>query len=93
MDVKAATHTARGYITDVFAGEEISQLGLEEVVYDTDTDQWRITFGFARPWDKQNTMAVKMGLKTPRAYKVVSIDDGTGRVVALTDRLLPDLKS
>ena len=92
MDVKEATHTARDYIIDVFAGEAISQVGLEEVVYDSDTDQWRITFGFARPWDKQNTMAVKMGLKTPRTYKVVHIHNGNGTVIALTDRLLPDLK-
>ncbi len=93
MDVKEAMNTARDYINTVFADEEIMQLGLEEVMYDPDAGQWRITFGFARPWDPQNTMAVKMGLKTPRTYKVVHLYDSDGQVVALTDRLLPDLKS
>ena len=89
MDVKEATNKAREYVSEVFAGEEISQLGLEEVVHDPDAKQWRITFGFARPWDRQNTVAVNMGLKTSRAYKVVSIDDDSGSVIGLVDRLLP----
>ena len=92
MDVKEATRTAREYITDLFADEQITNLGLEEVVYDMESEQWRITFGFARPWDRQGDMGVRMGLKAPRAYKVVRIDDGAGRVVALTDRILPDGK-
>ena len=93
MDVKEATRTAREYVTAVFADEEITQLGLEEVMYDDESKQWRITFGFARPWDQQNTVAVRMGLKTPRAYKVVHVNDGDGSIAALTDRLLPDLKA
>ncbi len=90
MDVKDATQTAREYITDLFAGEEITNLGLEEVVYDVESAQWRITFGFARPWDRQGDMGVRMGLKAPRSYKVVRIDVDNGRVIALTDRILPD---
>ncbi len=93
MDVKEATDKARAYVTAVFADEEITQLGLEEVMYDVDSEQWRITFGFARPWDRQNTVAVRMGLKTPRAYKMVHINNGDGSITALTDRLLPDLKA
>ncbi len=93
MDLKEATRTAREYVTAVFADEEITQLGLEEVMYDVDSEQWRITFGFARPWDQQNTVAVRMGLKTPRAYKVVHVNNGDGSIAALTDRLLPDLKA
>ena len=91
MDVKEATNIARDYVVDIFADEEITQLGLEEVMYDHEADQWRITFAFARPWEKQHTMAVKMGLKTPRAYKVVHIKNDTGGVIGLTDRLLPDV--
>ena len=93
MDVKDVTRTAREYITDLFADEQITNLGLEEVVYDVDSEQWRITFGFARPWDRQGDMGVRMGLKAPRAYKVVRVDDSNGRVVALTDRILPDLNA
>ena len=90
MDVKEATHIARDYITDVFADEEIAQLGLEEVVQDQDTKEWRITLGFVRPWDKQRALGLRMGLKAPRDYKVVTIDDRDGRVISLTDRLMPE---
>ena len=90
MDVKEATHIARAYITDVFADEEIAQLGLEEAVYD-DTGQWRITYSFARPWDKQGVLGLRMGLKVPRDYKVVTIDDRDGRVISLTDQLMPEI--
>ena len=93
MDVKEATDKARDYVTAVFADEEITQLGLEEVMYDVESEQWRITFGFARPWDQKNTVAVRMGLKTPRTYKVVHVNKRDGSVAALTDRLLPDLKA
>ncbi len=93
MDVKEVTKTAREYVAEVFADEQITNLGLEEVVYDVESERWRITFGFARPWDRQGDMGVRMGLKAPRAYKVVSIDDNNGRVVALTDRILPDVKA
>ncbi len=92
MDLKEATRTAREYVTAVFADEEITQLGLEEVMYDVDSEQWRITFGFALPWDQQNTVAVRMGLKTPRAYKVVHVNNGDGSIAALTDHLLPETK-
>ncbi len=92
MDVKDATNKAREYVTAVFADEEITQLGLEEVMYDVASEQWRITFGFSRPWDQRNTVAVRMGLKTPRAYKVVHVNND-GSIAGLTDRLLPDLKA
>ena len=90
MNVKEAAHIARAYITDVFADEEIVQLGLEEAVQDQDTKEWRITLGFVRPWDKQGALGLRMGLKAPRDYKVVTIADGDGRVISLTDRLMPE---
>ena len=93
MDVKEVTKTAREYVAEIFADEQITNLGLEEVVYDVELERWRITFGFARPWDRQGDMGVRMGLKAPRAYKVVHVNNGDGSITALTDRLLPDPKA
>ena len=93
MDMKEVTKTAREYVAEVFADERITNLGLEEVVYDVELERWRITFSFAKPWDRQGDMGVRMGLKAPRAYKVVHIDDSNGSIVGLTDRLLPELKA
>ena len=91
MDVTEASRTARECTNHLFADEQITNLGLEEVVYDAESKQWRITFGFARPWDRQGDMGVRMSLKASRTYKVVLIDDGNSRVVGLTDRISAEL--
>ena len=90
MDVMEAKEKARDYIIELFADEEVRYVGLEEAVYNPDAKQWRICYGFVRAWDKQGEMGIKMGLKAPRSYKDVKIDDATGNVVSLTDRILPD---
>ena len=51
MDVKAAVALAKNHITDLFAQEGLTNLGLEEVEYDEVREQWRITVGFSRSWD------------------------------------------
>ena len=88
MDVKEAVGTARAYVIDLFADEQITNVGLEEVRLD-DADAWRITIGFCRPWDLKNTLPAALCEKPKgRSYKVVAIDDKTGRVESLTDRFL-----
>lgn len=37
MEVKEVTKTAREYVAEVFADEQIANLGLEEVVYDVES--------------------------------------------------------
>ena len=49
MDVKEAVRAARTYVIDLFDAEDITDVGLEEVVFDDDSSTWRITMGFARP--------------------------------------------
>ena len=80
MDVKEAVGTARAYVIDLFSDEQITDVGLEEVRLDHDADAWRITVGFSRPWDLENNPAEK---PKGRSYKVVAIDDKTGRVESL----------
>ena len=90
MNAREAKETARDYIIDLFADEEVVHVGLEEAVYHRESGEWRITYGFVRAWDKQGELGIKMGLKAPRSYKVVSIDDGSGSVISLKDRLMRD---
>ena len=86
MDVKEAVRTAKDYLVDLFDGENITDIGLEEVVFNDDSDNWNITIGFSRPWDTRNNVVAALRLR--RSYKVISIDDNTGRVESLTDRVL-----
>ena len=93
MDVRDATRTAKEYLVDLFHGEEIMNVGLEEVVFDETSNCWGITIGFSRPWDRNappTALAVAIGdRRLPRSYKVIRVSDDDGRVVSLTDRVLP----
>ena len=89
MDVKAAARTAKTYVADLFADEEIENVGLEEVEFDERRDRWIVTVGFSRPWDRRNalTQALEEG-RPGRSYKVLHIEDTDGRVLSLKDRVL-----
>ena len=89
MDVKQAVWTARKYVGELFDGGEIDRVRLEEVVFDYDSDQWLITIGFSRPWDRPKALSAALRedpLK--RSYKVVRINDADGSVMSLKDRVL-----
>ena len=91
MDVKAAVRTAKTYVVDLFADEEIMNLGLEEIEFDEGQDRWNVTVGFSRPWDQRNTLNVALREGRPsRSYKVLQIADSDGRVLSLKDMVLRD---
>lgn len=94
MDVKQAVATAKEYVTDIFAGEDLADVGLEEVVFDDEAKVWKVTVGFNRPWDRLKGLADVMSAASAgefpewkrRSFKVVRIEDRTGRIVSLTHR-------
>jgi hypothetical protein len=77
MDVKEAVKLAKQHVLDLFADENITNLGLEEVEYNEVEREWIVTLGFSRPWDEpHNTLASLAQASTPhRSYKIVCIDD------------------
>ncbi len=89
MDVKEAVRTAKEYVVDLFQDENIMHVSLEEVVFEEVSAVWKITIGFSRPWDL-NGPAVTAFIDAPyaRSYKVLSLNDASGRVEALRDRVL-----
>ena len=89
MDVKEAVGIAKRYVTDLFADEAITHVGLEEVLFDERLGDWKVTIGFAPHWNHINTLSATLHGGTPdRSYKVVRIRDEDGRIMSLTDRLL-----
>ncbi len=79
VDVKAAVAIAREYVHDLFNGEEITNVGLEEVEYDEVSRNWDITIGFSRPWDQKSTLSATFGQVTlGRSYKLIRVHDLTG---------------
>ena len=89
MDVKEAVQTAKAYITDLYADERITDIGLEEIKFDREQypSRWSVTIGFHLPWQGNNPLVGAL-VQRPRSYKVLSIDPENGAVESVTDRLL-----
>lgn len=90
MNVKEAVRTAKAYVADIFEDEQITRVGLEEVEFDSAMREWRVTIGFNRSWDANNTLtaALTSELYRNRSFKVVRIKESSGEVSAIGDRVL-----
>jgi hypothetical protein len=87
MEVKEAVALAKRYVRDVFSDEELSNIGLEEIVYDDASNTWDVTVGFSRPWDSKSPFAsALLGPSLPRSYKVVRISDTDGKMLSVRNR-------
>lgn len=88
MDVKEAVRIAIQYVTDVFESENLTNIGLEEVIYDDKNQVWDVTIGFSRPWDYQQTNLITsiQSRQPKRQYKVLKIEDFNGEVKAIKIR-------
>lgn len=88
MDVKEAVARAKQHIADLYADEQISNLGLEEVEFHEPDKTWSVTVGFSRPWDSvRNVVTAISGDANPRrSYKVVKISDANGGVLSVKAR-------
>jgi hypothetical protein len=84
MTPNEAINTAKTQLRSYFADENIRDLGLEEVDFSDDEQEWRITLGFSRPWDSERGIVADMvrPSKPNRVYKVVHVpeNDGDGKV-------------
>ncbi len=95
MDVKEAVKTAKDYVTELFEGEGLENVGLEEVPFDDEAGVWKVTVGFNRPWDRVKNLADAMSSVSAgelpewkrRSFKVVRIQDDTEKVISLTHRV------
>lgn len=105
MNVKEAVQTAKEYVAELYADEEARHIGVEEVVFDEHDNAWKVTVGFFRPWDRNRTLDEKLGLSDilgaaaegetglwkRRSFKIIQVDNGTGKVRSMTHRSLPSL--
>lgn len=82
MEVKEAVRSAKAFIDDLFADEQIFHVGLEEVKFNEQGRIWEITIGFYRPWNRN----LQLPNLDERSYKIVHIKDEDGQVVSVTHR-------
>jgi len=89
VDAKEAVSHAKRYVSELFSEENIAEVALEEVDYDYDEAEWRITIGFTRPWASPRTRGhIGFELPSNRAYKQVRMNDDGTRVLSVKDRIL-----
>jgi hypothetical protein len=91
MDVKEAVQLAKSRIVELFGDEGVTNVGLEEIEHDDLKDEWQVTIGFSRPWDKPTNALAAIGQEIgvrSRSYKVVRIDDHGGKVISVKNREL-----
>lgn len=87
MNVKEAVAQAKDQILDLFADESLRDIGLEEVELDDQTNEWRVTIGFSRPWDEpRNSFAAIAGSVPRRSYKIVRISNESERAISVKNR-------
>jgi uncharacterized protein YdeI (YjbR/CyaY-like superfamily) len=96
MEVKDAVKIAKEYVAEVFADEQVTNLGLEETEFDPSSGRWNITVAFSRPWNTPRTRAQEvlesLGAVSSlrRTYKVISLADD-GQVLAMKNRSKPEV--
>ena len=89
MDVREAVQSAKQHLLELFTQEPISYVGLEEVDFDDDDEEWIITLSFTRVWEQTPLpAAVRGNPPEDRHYKVFRIRDLDGRVKSIKDRVL-----
>lgn len=86
-DVKQSVQKAIDYVATLYEGEDIRNLGLEEVEYKEEQGVWSITVGFSRPWQEKGALAMlsSQGSAPPRTYKVITIRND-GDVISVKSR-------
>ncbi len=89
MDVREAVQSAKQHLLEIFNSEPISYVGLEEIEFDDEAQEWIITVSFSRLWER-TTVPASMRETPPedRHFKVFRMSDSDGRVKSVKDRVL-----
>lgn len=82
---------AKQWLAEQYVGEDIKDIGLEEVAYENKT--WKITLSFYRsrpsiPTGFATIISPQDISRFGNAMKVVSVSDETGEIIGMQDRIL-----
>jgi hypothetical protein len=93
VDRLEAVKTAKQYISDLYSSEGTTKTRLQELNFDRANASWLITIGFAYLIGDSGAStglgsSLTKAVYGDRLYKLVRVDDQTGEVIGMTDRLL-----
>jgi hypothetical protein len=87
VSVQAAVSNAMSYVKNLYAGEHIDDLLLEEVEFSESKQQWLITIGFTvSKLTDESTSLLFAKRNLARHYKIVRVDAQTGQPVSMKIR-------
>ena len=70
MNAEQAIQKARDLVVTFFQDQGISRVGLEELNFDYEEDQWTITIGYERNWNDASQFGELI-----RVYKQLTLDE------------------
>ncbi len=86
LTLKDAVNCAKSYVAELYQGEQVTDLMLEEIRLSSDEGVWHVTIGFTPPWVLRGLNSKFSVRPHDRVYKVVNVDSGTGEVRAIEIR-------
>ena len=86
MDPYEAVGAAKSLVLEMFADEDIHNIGLEEIRFEEGSEAgWAVTIGFARDW-RNDTSLMRSIAPPARTYKIVKLtEDGSFRSITNRD--------
>ena len=89
MNAREAAIAAKQHVLDMFGGENIHSVGLEEIRCEKGSAAgWSVTIGFARDWRPDGSLMRTLS-PASRVYKIVKLDAADGSLKSITHREIP----
>jgi hypothetical protein len=87
IDVKTAVKIAMNFMHDLFSGQKLENVMLEEVELTDDYKFWLVTLGFDRPTRAEADFRnILVGQAYARSYKVIRVNAQTGKAESMKMR-------
>jgi len=88
IDVKTASKKAQEYLKDLYSGEDLGTILLEEAELTDGNEYWIITLSFKPLISNPLKDLQKITGREPREYKKIKLDATTGEIRALNIRTI-----
>lgn len=87
IGVKDAVRSAMDFVRDMYEGQRLRDLLLEEIEMAEGRDQWLVTIGFSLPKEESTSIiSPATSRKFERNYKVVAVDACSGTPLSMKIR-------
>jgi hypothetical protein len=86
IGVKEAVASAMDFVRDIYEGQSLRDLLLEEVQMGQSDSQWLVTIGFSLPKEESASILSPATKKLGRQYKIIAVDALSGQPISMKIR-------